>query len=113
MSRLLVASLCVGASLALADVPPPDLGGCSGKDAGVACQKDDGTAGACASATCTRNDYSEGPPPKTVEYACLKCVSGAAIAPTPPAPEKKSGSCAAVPGLGLAALALLLGRRRA
>lgn len=109
MTRLLVVSLCVGAVVALADVPPPDLGGCSGKDAGVACQKDDGSAGACADATCTRNDYSEGPPPKTVEYACLKCVTGAAPAPEP---ERKSGSCAAAPGLGLGALAFLLGRRR-
>jgi hypothetical protein len=113
MSRLLFAALCAGAAVALADVPPPDLGGCSGKTAGASCQKDDGSAGTCADSTCTRNDYSEGPPPKQVDYPCLKCVAGAAPTPTSPPPEKKSGSCAVAPGPGLAALALLLARRRA
>jgi hypothetical protein len=113
MTRALFVSLLATAAVALADVPPPDIGGCNGKTAGASCEKDDGSAGTCADATCTRNDYSEGPPPKPVEYACLKCVTGAAPAPTAPPPEKKSGSCAVAPGLGLAALAALLARRRA
>lgn len=113
--RLAGCVLWCSASLAWADVPPPDLGGCQGKEAGASCERDDRSAGTCAKATCTRNDYSEGPPPKTVEYECLKCQASAA----PPAVDagateapKKSDSCAAVPGLSLLALGAWLGRRR-
>lgn len=110
--RLAGCVLLCSASLAWADVPPPDIAGCQGKAAGASCQRDDGSAGACAKATCTRNDYSDGPPPKTVEYECLKCEAGAAPAAAANEAPKKSGSCAAVPGLSLLALGVWLARRR-
>lgn len=93
---------------ALADVPPANSIGCREKSAGAACKTDDGSDGVCVTATCSRNDYSEGVPPKTVTYDCLRCDT----APAPPADQKK-GSCAAVPAGSLATLGLLLlGRRR-
>lgn len=110
--RLAGCVLLCSASLAWADVPPPDLAGCQGKAPGAACQRDDGSAGTCAKATCTRNDYSEGPPPKSVEYECVRCEAGAAVAAPPAEAPKKSGSCAAVPGLSLLGLGAWLARRR-
>jgi hypothetical protein len=113
--RLVGCVLLCSASLARADIPPPDVSGCRDKVAGTSCQRDDGSTGSCAPATCTRNDYSEGPPPKQVQYECLKCQPAEAPAPvdagSPEAP-KKSGSCAAVPGLSLIALGAWLARRR-
>lgn len=113
MKRLLCALSLALAPAAWADIPPPNSIGCRDKALGEACERDDKTAGACAKATCTRNDYSEGPPPKSVSYECLKCEAAAAPAPAPAAAEKKS-SCAAVPGEGVVALlAVLAARRRA
>lgn len=110
--RLAGGVLLLSASLVWADVPPPDVAGCQGKQAGDACERDDRSAGTCVKATCSRNDYSEGPPPKTVDYECLKC-GAAAAAPSPQAPEApKSSSCAAAPGLSLLALAGWLAARR-
>jgi hypothetical protein len=90
------------AGVALADIPPSDTSGCNGKAAGDSCKRDDGSAGACAKSTCSRNDYSNGPPPTQVQYECLRCGD----APAAPPAEKKS--CAAVPGEELIALAALL-----
>lgn len=103
--RLLVVGLSLTAALAQADVPPRNSIGCRDKIAGATCSTDDGASGACAKDTCTRNDYSQGPPPKQVPYECLTCVASA--------PAKKSG-CGAVTDLSLAALAawLVLRRRR-
>lgn len=110
MTRLAAALAFALASTALADIPPPDVGGCSGKAAGDACKRDDGSSGACAKDTCSRNDYSQGPPPKSVDYECLRCLPGAAA---PTATEQKKSSCASVPAEGLASLlALVLLRRR-
>lgn len=103
------------APLAWADIPPPDIGGCQGKEVGASCQRDDGSPGTCAKSTCTRNDYSEGPPPKRVAYECLRCEASA----PPPVVDagaaegpKKANSCAAVPGSSLAALGAWLACRR-
>jgi hypothetical protein len=92
-------------SAAWADIPPRDASGCNGKIEGAACKRDDGSEASCAKATCSRNDYSNGPPPTSVSYECLTC-SGA-----PPAAEKKQ-SCAAMPGEALLGLLVLLARRR-
>jgi hypothetical protein len=109
MTRL-VGLLALFAGVAWADIPPSDTSGCGGKTAGESCKKDDGSEGSCVKSTCSRNDYSNGPPPTSVQYECLKC--GAAVAATAPAPEKKS-SCAAVPsGSVLALLVVVLSRRR-
>lgn len=109
--RLAGGVLLLSAALAWADVPPPDVAGCQGKQAGDACERDDRSAGTCAKATCSRNDYSEGPPPKTVDYECLKCA--AAAAPSQKASgAPRSSNCAAAPGLALLAVAGWLAARR-
>lgn len=105
MNRL-VLLVAVLAGAAWADVPPLDTSGCNGKAAGDSCKRDDGSAASCVKSTCSRNDYSNGPPPTQVSYECLVC-SG------PPPAEKKS-SCAAVPVQGvMGLLALVFLRRRA
>lgn len=116
MSRPLLLGAALLPALAFADLLPPNTQPCQGKAAGVACTTDDGQAGACRPATCSRNDYSEGPPPKTVTYECLQCsaagpASDAGAAQAPEAP-RRDGSCAAAPGTGLAVLALALLRAR-
>lgn len=123
--KRLVGIVVMLASSAWADIPPSDSLGCRDKIAGVACQRDDGSEGTCGNATCSRRDYSNGPPGTSVKYDCLKCLAAVQMvapppptpmpmpAPAPAAPEKKS-SCAAVPvetALGL--LALVFFRRRA
>jgi hypothetical protein len=102
MNRLVVGCALVLASAAWADIPPSDTSGCRDKTQGATCKRDDGAEGSCAKSTCSRNDYSNGPPPTSVAYECLKCA---------PAPEKKQ-SCAAMPGETLFALALLALRAR-
>lgn len=73
-------------SAARADLIPPDVSGCSGKSAGDACKLSGGGDGQCGKSTCSKLDYSQGTPPKSVTYDCLKC-GAAAPAPTPsPAP---------------------------
>jgi hypothetical protein len=103
--RLLLLLAVLGlASAALADVPPPDVSDCQSKAAGDGCKTDGNQAGACQKQTCSRLDYSDGSPPSSVQYDCLKCVAGVTPA--------KGGGCAAAPGAALAALALLLALRR-
>jgi hypothetical protein len=108
--------LCLAAT-ARADIPPPNSADCATKAVGDRCKKDDGTMGTCESSTCSRNDYSQGIPPKSVSYECKKCGDGAAPVAVAPvadagvAPGKKSG-CAAAPGLALLALGAWLGVRR-
>lgn len=94
------------AGVAWGDIPHPDSSGCRDKAVGAACKRDDGSEGGCVKATCSRNDYSNGPPPTQVSYECLKCDAAAL-------PEKKQ-SCATMPAEGIAGLlGLLLLRRRA
>jgi hypothetical protein len=104
MTRLVVLFTLACALSARADIPPPDVSGCNGKVAGDACKRDDASDGVCKASTCSRNDYSDGPPPKQVQYECVVCAAGA--------PEKKSASCAAVPGVGVVLAVMVLGRRR-
>jgi len=99
MLRLLLLTLALFASSARADVPPPNTTGCSTKKAGDACDTDDSKKGACKEATCSRLDYSQGTPPRSIEVPCLKC-------------EPKVGGCAAVGMTPLVGLAGLLLRRR-
>ncbi len=93
---------------ASADVPPPGIEECEGRDVGAACDVG-GRAGSCQDSTCSRLDYSDGTPPSPVQYPCRLCVAGAA-------PTTSSGGCAAQPGGGSVAglgvlAALLLGLR--
>jgi hypothetical protein len=93
------------AGVAWADIAPSDVSGCNGKSAGDSCKRDDGSAGSCAKSTCSRNDYSNGPPPTQVSYECLLC--GAAASPPP---EKKQ-SCSMMPAEAMGLLALVFLRR--
>lgn len=80
------------AATARADLPPPEANVvCEGKKIGEACELD-GQAGACVQDTCSRNDYSDGVPPKSVSYDCPRCAVGETPseggAPAPePAPD--------------------------
>ncbi len=70
--------VAIGASQgARADAIPPEQDACTGKTAGANCQDGD-KSGTCVDATCTRLDYSRGTPPRSVEYACVKCDTSAA-----------------------------------
>jgi hypothetical protein len=74
VKRLLLAAALL-ASAAWADIPPIDSQGCRDAKAGAKCQTDAKKAGTCVKSTCSRNDYSEGPPPKSVAYECLVCAA--------------------------------------
>jgi hypothetical protein len=102
MARLLLPVLLLLAVPAFADVPPANTIGCSNKKAGEACETDDKKSGACRDSTCSRLDYSQGTPPKSVQAPCLKC-------------EPKAGGCSSTGAVALPALAfavLSLRRRR-
>ncbi|MBE2253918.1 MAG: hypothetical protein IAE78_30595 [Myxococcus sp.] len=80
MRRLALAFLLTfAAAPALADLVAPSESECREKKAGAACRAEFG-AGVCTPATCSRNDYSEGPPPKQKLVDCLKCLAPAADA---------------------------------
>jgi uncharacterized protein (TIGR03382 family) len=107
MKRLLLSAALLLASASWADIPPPDTATCGDKQAVATCETDEGKSGTCQQSKCSRLDYSNGTPPTSVEYDCLKCAADTA---------KPSGNgCSAVPGAPLAATALLAGwlsRRR-
>ncbi|MCG3172709.1 MAG: hypothetical protein GMKNLPBB_00864 [Myxococcota bacterium] len=64
-----MAALLLIPAPAFADAINPDESACQGKKAGDSCEG----GKSCASATCSRLDYSDGSPPTTKEYACLLC----------------------------------------
>ncbi|MBZ0122210.1 MAG: hypothetical protein K8H88_34770 [Sandaracinaceae bacterium] len=68
--------LLFAAGAARADVPSPGSYECNGKGEGDACETL-GQSGACVRGTCYRNDYSNGPPPRSVPYECMQCQPGA------------------------------------
>ncbi|MCB9642617.1 MAG: hypothetical protein H6728_06035 [Myxococcales bacterium] len=73
-----------GVQTAQADVVPPEVGVCEQKAVGDACEWS-GVKGTCQSAKCTKLDYSDGSPPQSVEYDCVKCTSGGAPSESPAA----------------------------
>ncbi|MEZ4449460.1 MAG: MYXO-CTERM sorting domain-containing protein [Nannocystaceae bacterium] len=89
------ALLAALASLALSGVahadegPPPENIVCGDKKVGDACEVD-GAAGTCVADSCTRLDYSNGTPPETVSYECLRCQPGAAPKPEAQPAEKSA-----------------------
>lgn len=113
--------------VARADVPPPEVEACAGRGVGATCMVLGGASGACQNATCTRIDYpgwnrDASATPPTMEYPCVRCVSGAAVDGGSTVPSRDEGGCAVQPG-GLARaagpwliaalpFALLFGRRR-
>lgn len=74
--------LLAALALLLADIPPPDSQGCRDAKVGAKCKTDGKKTGTCVKSTCTRNDYSEGPPPKLVAVECLVCATAAPDAGT-------------------------------
>lgn len=106
MRPLLLCATLLLASTTWADIPPPDTSSCRDKQAGAACQTDEGKAGTCEASKCSRLDYSNGTPPSSVEYECLRCAATTAQAPEP---KPATTSCSAVPGPWLAATALWAG----
>jgi MYXO-CTERM domain-containing protein len=79
MNRLSVAVsaliLTLAPSIAMADVIPPDVEGCTGKKTGDSCTVS-GTSGTglCVDATCSKTrPNADGGAPITEEYACVKC----------------------------------------
>lgn len=61
------------ASDARADIISDEESQCRSAEAGAACDIG-GTPGICAKSTCSRNDYSDGPPPKQKSVECLICT---------------------------------------
>ena len=105
------------AAPSLADVPPSDTQSCLNATVGAACKTDSGNDGTCQTSTCTRADYSNGPPPRRVPYDCLMCVTGAApLKPAPanePTPQPAKKACSVAPAeLSLIALLGWAARRR-
>ena len=58
---------------AQADIISDEESRCRSAEAGAACEID-GKPGVCAKSTCSRNDYSDGPPPKTKSVECMVCT---------------------------------------
>lgn len=83
----LFALALVAPSSARADLPPPEENMvCADKKVGDACELS-GARGACVSDSCSRLDYSNGTPPETVSYECLRCQPGVAAKGPAPAEE--------------------------
>jgi uncharacterized protein (TIGR03382 family) len=93
MRRLVIAALMSIATIARADLVPPNVVGCRDKAPGAACQLPEGGDGTCQTSTCTRHDYSQGIPPRSVPYDCLLCKP----APAAPAPAPAKSAEAVVP----------------
>lgn len=68
----------------MADLISDEEAQCGSNKVGEACTVA-GEAGTCQKSTCSRNDYSEGVPPKTKQVECMVCKAGAAP-PEPPEP---------------------------
>ena len=74
MWALLALVLATWPTISRADIIPNSVASCRNSDEGDKCRLDGGGRGTCQKATCSRLDYSDGPPPKSVAYDCLKCM---------------------------------------
>ncbi len=79
--------LLAAPSLARADVISMEEAVCRDANENDACDLGD-QPGLCVKSTCSKNDYSEGAPPKVVSVDCLICDPKA----KPPAPEEAKAS---------------------
>ncbi|MBL8937190.1 MAG: hypothetical protein JNM69_21705 [Archangium sp.] len=92
MKRLLLAASLALSSVAFADLVSDTESECRDKKAGDACRASL-SAGVCTASKCSRNDYSEGIPPKQKLVDCLKCLEAATDAGvSTKKPKKKYGS---------------------
>ncbi|MEZ4389647.1 MAG: hypothetical protein R3A48_01015 [Polyangiales bacterium] len=131
--RVLLVSCVVGLAqlsaggAARADVTPPEVEACSGRSVGASCMVPGGASGTCQSGTCTRIDYAgwnrdASAAPPTMEYPCVRCVSGAAVDGGSAVASGDEGGCAVQPGgvaraagpwlIAALPFALLFARRR-
>lgn len=123
--RLLFALALTLPSSARADEAPPlENIVCGSNKVGEACEVH-GVAGTCVADTCSRLDYSQGVPPRSVLRDCMRCQAGAPpppppaiVEPAPAAPAASTSGCNIASGTSMAPLLLLLlapllGRRRA
>lgn len=76
-----------------ADVIPPEVTACEKKAVGDTCAADSKT-GTCQQSKCAKLDYSDGTPPTSKEYDCVKCVTGT---PQEPAPSEAAPQQEAAP----------------
>lgn len=88
---------------AAGDVIPPDVDACRALNVGAACGGGmSGVAvGRCQQSTCTRIDYAgwdrdASSTPPTMQYACVRCTSGAGDSGTTPPSSGSSGGCSVV-----------------
>jgi len=75
-------------SVAFGDIIADEEAGCRSKNEGDPCTVRD-EPGTCAKSTCTRNDYSDGVPPKTKQVDCLVCKPKDAAQEAEPEPAAK------------------------
>ncbi len=125
---LFALALALPSSARADEAPPLENIVCGSNKAGEACEVQ-GVAGTCVADTCSRLDYSQGVPPKSVLRDCMRCQVGAPPAPPPPAivapapaapaaPAASTSGCHVASGTSMAPLLLLLlapllARRRA
>lgn len=89
LSRWIAVGLfALAPGVAMADVISDEEAQCRSEKVGEACTIA-GESGTCQKSTCSRNDYSEGVPPKTKQVECMVCKPGA-VAPEPVAEAKDS-----------------------
>lgn len=82
LSRWIAVGLfALAPGVANADAISNEEAQCRSQDEGDPCKVREET-GTCQKSTCSRNDYSEGVPPKIKQVECMVCKPGAA----PPAP---------------------------
>jgi len=79
----------LASTTARADVIDEAESACRSAKEGDACDAD-GMKGTCKASSCSRRDYSDGPPGNVVSQACLRCIPGAPEekAETKPDPAK-------------------------
>ena len=75
VGSLAFGAVVLGSASASADVIDPRTEACSSKEEGEACDAM-GKSGVCKKATCSRLDYSQGTPPKSKSYDCIRCQPG-------------------------------------
>jgi MYXO-CTERM domain-containing protein len=93
LSVFAFAVAALGAAPVHADLIDPGEEACGGKEEGDECDLEGGQgSGVCAKQTCSKLDYSEGTPPKSKDYDCLRCQPGE----PEPAPDAKAADAKTV-----------------
>lgn len=75
-------ALFAATTTARADVLPPGGDPCANAVAGGTCSQASGDPGTCVAGKCSKLDYSQGSPPRSIETDCLRCEPTGAATPT-------------------------------